>query len=82
MTVYRFQEITRRAKKRVTCGGCGKKMTRQTTFMQTLNPFNKNADGDPKTVQEIHVELGKEAADWESNTKGYLCVKCEFPESA
>lgn len=82
MTVYRFHELTHKAKKRVACETCGKKMNRQTTFMQTLNPFNKNADGEPKTAQEISIELGEEARAWEAGTEGYLCAKCQFPESA
>lgn len=82
MTVYRFQQVKRTARKRVPCEECGKKLSRQTTFMQTINPFNKNSEGYPKTYKEIWAELGEECREWEAVTEGHLCLKCEFPESA
>lgn len=82
MTVYRFDEIKRTAKKRVPCEGCGKKLNRQTTFMQTLNPFNKNADGEVKTSREIWAELGVKCREWEADMTGVLCVACESDQDA
>ena len=35
---------------------CGKRATRSTYIYQTLNPFNRNADGAVKTVPEILAE--------------------------
>jgi hypothetical protein len=65
MTTYRFDEVFRTAKRRVPCtGGCGKKLNRQQTFIQTINPFNKNAQGQPKTSGEIWQELGVECDEW------------------
>lgn len=64
MTVTRFQEIKHWAWKRLPCKTCAKKLTRQTTFWQTLNPWNKNSDGNPKTVEEIREELSAEADAW------------------
>lgn len=77
MTVYKFQDVKRTAKKRVPCEGCGKKLNRQTTFMQTINPFNKNAEGYPKTYREIWDELGAKCREWEADTEGFLCTPCE-----
>lgn len=82
MTVYRFEEVRRTAKKRVPCEGCGKKLNRQTTFSQTINPFNKNADGDPKSYREIWDELGAECREWEADTEGYYHLSCEPQNSA
>lgn len=76
MTTYRFEEIKRQAKKRVPCETCGKKVTRQRTFSQTVNPFNKNADGDPKTEREISEELTAECHEWEAKQGGELCGAC------
>lgn len=42
----------------------GKRRTRREKFWQTLNPFNKNADGEPKTAQEIRVELAEKIKAW------------------
>lgn len=32
--------------------------------MQTINPFNKNANGTHKTRDEIMVEINKERDEW------------------
>mgnify|MGYP000017638098 CR=1 FL=1 len=37
---------------------------RQKKFWQTLNPFNKNESGSPKTREEILVELQVDANNW------------------
>ncbi|MEU7338638.1 hypothetical protein [Streptomyces sp. NPDC007074] len=66
MPTYRFQEVPLYAKKSVTCaGGCGKTLRRQKKFAQTLNPFNKGADGRPKTTRQIHAELSEKAKQWQ-----------------
>ena len=61
----RFEEVWRAARKNLPCPGCGKKVRRQTTLFQTINPWNKNAAGEPKSREEIHSELAVEAAEWE-----------------
>lgn len=66
MPTYRFQEIKHPVTKSVPCrAGCGKTVRRSTTLSQTVNPFNKNADGQPKTEQEIRAELKAEAEAWQ-----------------
>lgn len=54
---------------------CGRLRNRQRTFWQTLNPFNRNADGVPKTMVEIEAELGVEAAAWKREPP--VCAGCE-----
>ncbi len=76
MTTYRFEEIKQQARKRVPCDECGKKVTRQRTFSQTVNPFNKNADDDVKTEHEISEELTTQVAEWEAKQDGELCTPC------
>ena len=66
MPTYRFREIKHQANKNLPCPGCGKKLRRQRTFIQTLNPFNKNSDGQVKTELEIVRELVAKAGEWES----------------
>lgn len=46
------------------CRACGRPGKRQRTFRQTINPFNKNAAGQPKTWNEIWQELQCQAATW------------------
>jgi predicted RNA-binding Zn-ribbon protein involved in translation (DUF1610 family) len=52
------------ATKQFVCVVCGKVGRRSKTFRQTLNPYNKNAAGQPKTTAEIRAELQVEAQRW------------------
>ena len=45
---------------------CGKKVARQRTFDQTINPWNKNDQGTIKSRHEILVELRAEIVKWQS----------------
>lgn len=74
MPTYRFSEVPLYGTKSVPCAGCGKKLRRQRKFFQTLNPFNKDADGRPKTVQQIHAELAEECRQWEQEPE--TCRNC------
>jgi hypothetical protein len=73
MPTYTFQEVKRSAKRTMKCRTCGKRFTRSQTFMQTINPFNKNADGDVKSYAEIWRELGVEADAWRPDDR---CTSC------
>jgi hypothetical protein len=73
VTTYRFEEVKYHVTKKTVCTGCGKKLMRSTTFSQTINPFNKNADGAMKTRREIWHELAAEAEAW---TPVATCPKC------
>lgn len=44
----------------------GKRKTQTRTFSQTINPWNRNADGSVKTRQEIDRELRVERDAWAS----------------
>lgn len=70
-----YDEVRRTTVKWIKCQ-CGKRLKRQRTFMQTLNPFNKDkATGQIKTYGQIWKELGEEGARWQPNNR--LCVRCE-----
>jgi len=58
-----FEEIKWSSEKRFTCS-CGRNLRRRRTFMQTLNPYNKKADGSVKTEADILSELRAEALAW------------------
>ena len=75
MPTYTFQKVPHQASKSVPCTVCGKKVRRQRTFFQTLNPFNKNADGQVKTVPEIVRELDEQAMSWQAEPETH--PKCE-----
>ncbi len=60
----RFEPIRRMAVKSLPCPVCGKRLRRQRTFEQTVNPYNRNAKGDVKTRSEIRRELTVQAIAW------------------
>ncbi len=64
------------AKRRVTdtCTKCAKKRTRTFSASQTLNPFNKRADGVVKTRDEIAAEVKAEVA--EKVALPFVCASC------
>lgn len=68
MATYRFDEVTLKATYRWKENGKSRQRTK--TFMQTINPFNKNADGIIKNRVEIMAELSKERDAWLLEQKG------------
>lgn len=75
MPTYIFEEIKLYGSKSGKCSVCGKSCTRSQKFSQTLNPFNKNKNGDVKTRQEIRAELQAELTDWRG--KPPIHSRCE-----
>lgn len=73
MPTYTFSEVKLPEKRSLKCRECGKRFTRSMTFMQTLNPFNTNAEGFPKSYPEIRAELRAEADAWQPSD---LCTAC------
>lgn len=66
-TTYRFPVIRRSGRKTGRCGGCGKSASRSKTFLQTVNPWNRDKEtGEPKTAQQIGSELDAELAAWKA----------------
>lgn len=70
-----FKEVSLFASKTGVCSVCGKKVKRTRKFFQTLNPFNKNSQGDVKTAKEIMAANSVETAKWEKEPITHL--KCE-----
>jgi hypothetical protein len=78
MTRHTYEEVEHPFTKTVPCRVCGKKLKRSTTLSQTINPFNRNAAGDPKTRQEIRAELKAKAETWQPvNDIHAGCVQAE-----
>lgn len=55
------------------CPACGKRTKRTQTFQQTLNPYNRNSNGEMKTVREILLELEQQANEWEPDFRHDRC---------
>lgn len=64
MSNHRFEQVTLPAQRAGKCPVCGKRVNRRTTFWQTINPWNKDADGNPKTYDQIRIELSAEFDAW------------------
>jgi len=71
----RFEVIRHKAVKSLPCAVCGKRLRRQRTFEQTINPYNRNADGTVKTRAEIRQELITEARVWAQDAESHAA--CE-----
>lgn len=74
----RFDDVRLPVIKHMKCA-CGKYRQRRKTFMQTINPYNRNADGTPKTRVDILNELHLQADKW--RTEPIYCTDCD-PETA
>lgn len=75
LTTTTFQEIGYTSSKSGKCPVCGKMARRNKYFYQTLNPFNKNAQGVPKTGGEIIAELRPKSEAWKKEPCYH--AKCE-----
>ncbi len=62
--IVNFQELKLHGSKSGKCVVCGKHCKRQEIFSQTLNPFNRNKRGEPKTESEIYTELKEAVKKW------------------
>lgn len=63
-TRYTFRACGVSGKKSGKCPYCGKKATRSQRFEQTLNPFNRAADGLPKSEAQIIRECQIKRDAW------------------
>ena len=61
-----FEKVTLGWTKTVPCTLCGRKVRRSKTFWQTLNPWNRDANGNPRTRAEIRVDLVVTAKVWQA----------------
>ena len=71
---YTFEVVKHRAEKTGKCK-CGKRLKRSMTFEQTINPFNVDAAGVPKSRGLILAELVDEAETWQKEP--VVCSECQ-----
>jgi hypothetical protein len=69
-----YQCVRRQQSRQGYCTVCGKPVTRSKTFEQTVNPWNRNEDGTPKTPQEVYASVSAEANTWEPDD--FTHTKC------
>lgn len=63
---HTFSEIGSSWSKSGICPACGKPAKRSKKFCQTQNPFNRAADGSPKSIKQIHEENAARAKAWQA----------------
>ena len=72
-----FDAVKSRRTIKPVCVKCGKKFSRVLTTYQTINPFNKNADGTRKKASTIEEENSdKLDRDEEKMMQTFVCPKC------
>lgn len=73
--VVTYDQYKARATRKLRCRGCSKLMTRSRTFSKTVNPFNKHADGTPKSPAEVQADVDAEAKAWQPERP--TCADCQ-----
>jgi hypothetical protein len=74
MTRYVFEEVRHRAVKVTNCTRCGKSVRRAKTFTATINPWNVNEDGSPRSRWQILERLREKATEWQGEPES--CTAC------
>lgn len=70
-----FDKISLSASKSCKCIGCGKRLSRQKTEYETVNPFNVNSDGTMKARDEVRRSVQQKLAKWREAPE--TCSGCE-----
>lgn len=70
----RYDQVKQKVSKRGACA-CGRICTRQTTIMNTVNPFNRRPNGEPKSYDEVRADVKAEAARWQASFV-IVCASC------
>ena len=66
-----FEIVQLRSRKKVRCLVCHKPLARARTFWQSINPYNRDDDGYPKTREQIWDELQSQAAAWKQTPEAH-----------
>lgn len=72
----RFEQVSVRGEKSFRCT-CGRRRRLRKTFWQTLNPYNWNDYGRPRTREEIQEDLINERRAWLARAEPCSCRSAE-----
>lgn len=75
MTQVVFEQVSAVGHWRGRCSRCGKKRSRTVRFVNTVNPFNQNAAGLPKTREEVWQDVSDQRRAWQERPR--VCLGCE-----
>lgn len=77
--IQRFQQVLRKRSVKVQCIACKRSLKRVVSVMHTVNPFNRDESGIPKSQARVSTdvlaELNKRCERLQS--EGVICRKCE-----
>jgi hypothetical protein len=61
------------------CLVCGKKKKRMFSVENTINPYNKNEHGEPKTYSEVSKDVNQQLREFleRFSKRGFKCATCE-----
>jgi len=68
-----FEKVRQGISKHGACPVCGGRVTRSRTFTETVNPYNRGPDGQPKTKGQIMLDLVKRAEAWVPDFRHERC---------
>ncbi len=63
-TKLTFQTVSVKGTRRWKDPDTGRTRQETKSFFQTINPFNRNAEGEPKSYEEIMVEVKAQRDAW------------------
>ena len=74
-----FQVVKARIELKLKCKECGKAIKRVVRVEHTINPFNKNSAGVPKSYSEVFADADREATKQADKMKrtGVMCGSCQ-----
>ncbi len=73
---YTFPVISRSQDVRCECFTCSERFSRTVRVSQTVNPFNRNADGVPKTRDEVLLDVVTELKEKVTALKNDIEIHC------
>ena len=83
MTRINFQEIKLSATKSGVCPFCQERARRSITLMNTVNPWNVNAQGLPRTPDQSRAHLREQLAEWRLEPTWHLrCEELDYQEAS
>jgi hypothetical protein len=77
-TTHTYQQVSRQQRVTVTCSGCGKDRVRTVSVTHTINPFNRNELGQPRSPAEVLDRVRIELAECvrEAAARTIICKTC------
>lgn len=77
ITILSYQQVKAYATRTGRCPECNRPVSRQRTFVETINPYNKIADKSrAKTPAEVQASVDRKAAAWDPEPEVFRHRAC------